>query len=160
MRQAEDAAFKKVRKKKRKERKVITEIEHWIRIALWICFACSGLAKRSFLQLLILHLLGSSIVLYATGKCHYKMAVFWIIFFVRCNYFPFSRRMVTAGETTKIFPCELWDLVWCLNRYVKLRNRNNMVQVSRFIVGFGRCQYVTYAMCIFLENDESHTFFL
>lgn len=46
--------------------------EHWIRIPLWISCACSGLEKTSILQLPKFLLLGSSTVLYTTGKCHCK----------------------------------------------------------------------------------------
>lgn len=58
------------RKHKKKRQKVITEINHWTKIAVWISFACAGLAKRSLLQLLRLHLLWCSTVPCPAGKCH------------------------------------------------------------------------------------------
>lgn len=47
-------------------------------------------------------------VLCTTGKCHYKTALYKIIFFTGCNHYPFSWMMV-AREATDIFPCWLWD---------------------------------------------------
>lgn len=142
IRQAEDAAFKKRGKNPTKpnqqdKQKVTTEIKHWIRITLWISCACSGLEKRSILQLPKFHLLGSSTVLCTTGKCHCKMALLKVIFFSRCNHFLFSWMMM-AREATDIFLCWLWDLGWCLNRYLKQTNRNNAVQVSGFFPASSR----------------------
>lgn len=142
IRQAEDAAFNKERKKKKTKptRKAESDDLNWtLNQNYTINFLCVfWLRKKAVLQFSVFHLPGSSTVLCSTGKCHYKMPPFKIIFFTRCNHFPVSWMMM-AWEATDIFHCWLWDLVWCLNRYIKQTNRNNTVQVSGFILFLRRC---------------------
>lgn len=95
IREAEDAAFKKGKRKKSQKTKP-TSRKGWLKLntesELHFEFLVHVLAYKKGLSYSSpkFHLLESSTVLCTTGKCHCKIALFKIIFSSRCSHSPFS----------------------------------------------------------------------